>query len=577
MNSARQLEPVSVRDLLWLALALVTIVAAGYGMRDPWPADEPRFAGLARDMVVTGDWLFPRVGGDLYQDKPPLFFWLLALSYSLIGSVRYSFLLPSLLAAAGTLYLIYDLGRRLVDRRTGFIAALVTLSTLQFVVVMRGAQIDGVLCFLTTFSVYALLRHLLLGPAWGWYFLGGAAAGLGIITKGVGFLPILLLVPFALMSRGRWQGLAPIERGGVRWWLAPLGLLLGVSVWLLPMLLGVVARAAPEYAAYRDEILLQQTVTRYAKSWHHLRPWYYFLLEVIPTLWLPASAMLFWLVPRWRRAWQQRDARVWLPLAWVILVVTFFSISPGKRGVYLLPALPVFVIAAMPYLSELLVRRGVQRVLIGLGGLVWLVGLSLLLGYSFGHARIVELFAAAQIDSVWPVTVFVVLAGSALALAVWRMPVMSWTMVLASLALCWSYGLAPMLDSQRSSRGFIESMLTQVPAGHTLGLVAYKEQFLLYIDEPSINFGHRRWLEGPQEAYDAAAWLEAAPDRILLVPEGSLEPCFAAARTRILAGNSSEDDWYLVGAPANAQCVAQGDAGRAIRYVHPVDGAITRR
>ncbi|MCB1623037.1 MAG: glycosyltransferase family 39 protein [Pseudomonadales bacterium] len=144
-GTTRPLEPLAVRDLLLLAIGLLVIVAAGYGLRDPWPADEPRFAGLARDMVASGDWLFPRVGGDLYQDKPPLYFWLLALSYSVFGSVRYSFLLPSLLAASGTLFLLYDFGRRLVDRHTGLLAAFATLSTLQFVLVMRGAQIDGVL------------------------------------------------------------------------------------------------------------------------------------------------------------------------------------------------------------------------------------------------------------------------------------------------------------------------------------------------------------------------------------------------------------------------------------------------
>ena len=87
------------RDIAWILLALTLLIASGYGLRDPWPADEPRFASLARDMVLGGDWLFPRVGGDLYQDKPPFFFWLLALSYSVFGSVRASFLLPSLLAA----------------------------------------------------------------------------------------------------------------------------------------------------------------------------------------------------------------------------------------------------------------------------------------------------------------------------------------------------------------------------------------------------------------------------------------------------------------------------------------------
>jgi 4-amino-4-deoxy-L-arabinose transferase-like glycosyltransferase len=109
-------EPARAADVLWILGFVALLIAAGYGLRDPWPADEPRFAGLARDMVHTGRWLIPYVGGDLYQDKPPLYFWLLAASYALLGSVRASFLLPSLLAGTATLLLVYDLGRRLHGR-----------------------------------------------------------------------------------------------------------------------------------------------------------------------------------------------------------------------------------------------------------------------------------------------------------------------------------------------------------------------------------------------------------------------------------------------------------------------------
>ena len=113
----------------------------------------------------------------------------------IFGSVKASFLIPSFLAAGGILFLVYDFGRRTVGREAGLAAALITVCTLQFVTVTRGAQIDATLCFLTTLSLYSLLRHLLLGPAWGWYFIGGFAAGLGVFTKGVGFLPMLVLAP----------------------------------------------------------------------------------------------------------------------------------------------------------------------------------------------------------------------------------------------------------------------------------------------------------------------------------------------------------------------------------------------
>src|SRR5690349_16114033 len=50
--------PIRAMDLFWLALALLVIIGTGVGIRDPWPADEPRFALIARDMVATGEWLF---------------------------------------------------------------------------------------------------------------------------------------------------------------------------------------------------------------------------------------------------------------------------------------------------------------------------------------------------------------------------------------------------------------------------------------------------------------------------------------------------------------------------------------
>src|SRR5262245_9429250 len=94
----RSSSEAKLSDLLWLALALVLIIGTGIAVRAPWPADEPRFALIARDMVASGDWLFPRVGGDLYPDKPPLYFWLLSVGYWLTGSLRASFLIPSFLA-----------------------------------------------------------------------------------------------------------------------------------------------------------------------------------------------------------------------------------------------------------------------------------------------------------------------------------------------------------------------------------------------------------------------------------------------------------------------------------------------
>jgi 4-amino-4-deoxy-L-arabinose transferase-like glycosyltransferase len=169
---------------LFFGLALL-LLGTGLGLRDPWPADEPRFALVAKQMIESGRWLFPMRGDELYPDKPPLFMWMQAASYVVFGSWRIAFLLPSLLCALGTLWLTCDLGRRLWNRRVGLYAGYALLLALQFSLQAKRAQIDPAITFLVTLSVYGLLRHVLRGPDWPMFFLGFVAAGLGVITKGV--------------------------------------------------------------------------------------------------------------------------------------------------------------------------------------------------------------------------------------------------------------------------------------------------------------------------------------------------------------------------------------------------------
>ena len=97
------------RELFWFFAIALLVLGAGIGLREPWPADEPRFVLVAKQMWDSGDWLFPHRGHELYADKPPLFFWLLGAAYALVRDWTWAFLLPSLVAAMATLWLTYDL------------------------------------------------------------------------------------------------------------------------------------------------------------------------------------------------------------------------------------------------------------------------------------------------------------------------------------------------------------------------------------------------------------------------------------------------------------------------------------
>jgi 4-amino-4-deoxy-L-arabinose transferase-like glycosyltransferase len=553
-----------VLDLLWIAGLGLLFIGAGLGLRDPWPPDEPRFALVAQDMLRSGDWLIPRVGGDLYADKPPLFFWLIAAATSVTGSLRAGFLWPSLLAGLGTLLLTYDLLRRARGREAGLAAAFLLLLTFQFVWQARHAQIDATLCFLTTLSLYGLLRHLLLGPSRRWFLLGWAAAGLGVITKGVGFLPLLALVPFAVLVRRGWR--APAPRIGALGLAGAAAMLLAIGVWLVPMI--VATSAGGELLAYRQEILFHQTVTRYAEAWHHHKPFWYYVAEIIPLFWLPLVTLLPWLWPRWRAALAGRDTLLGVLLAWVVIVVLFFSFSSGKRGIYVLPALPAFAMAAGPWLPELLRARGPRLVgfvlacaltLVTAGAAAWLV---------IDTARVERIMADIGVGPV-PWLALAALGGVvSLSLFRTRDGWLAFAGVLGTAFLVTGLLVNPRIDAVRSGRAFVQRVEAASAGIRELGLIGSKEQYLLELRRPSVNFGHARWREREQEAADAAAWLAAAPNRGLVVDDRPLQSCFSRA-TVVDLGRASRLRWFLVTGQPDAACVAAGDPSRARWYAPP--------
>ena len=66
------------RDLLVLALLGALLFLPGLGRRDVWNPDEARYAEVAREMRLSGSWAVPRLNGEVYTQKPPLFFWAIA-------------------------------------------------------------------------------------------------------------------------------------------------------------------------------------------------------------------------------------------------------------------------------------------------------------------------------------------------------------------------------------------------------------------------------------------------------------------------------------------------------------------
>ncbi|MBV8156227.1 MAG: glycosyltransferase family 39 protein [Dyella sp.] len=555
MHATSQATSQERRQFWLLLLIALVVIGAGIGLRDPWPSDEPRFALAAKQMVESGDWLFPHRGSELYSDKPPMLFWLEAASYTVIGNWRIAFLLPSLLAALGCLLCVYDLGRRLWNRQVGLYAASALLITFQFVYQTKRAQIDPLVMFYITAANWGLLVHLLKGPNWRAFWFGCFCAGLGVITKGVGVLALLMLVPYLVASFGHWNGVARMGAGAWwRWALGLVALLAAMALWLVPMLLGAKAHANdPAYAAYVNDILFHQTAGRYGKSWDHHHPVTYYVPIVLFT-WLPLSLTYPGTLPRWWRALKAKDARILLPLGWIVLLLVFFSIPKGKRDVYIMPALPMLALVTAPYLGELLQKRWLRIAGLAFIGVMGAAMLGVGGAALVAHPKFASEFATARgfEDGGRALWWMAATLGAVLLLLVAvlreRRAV---TAVAAGMAAMWlvlGFWAYPILNDSSSAAGVMQEVRDRLPAGDQLGMVAWKEQNLLMLNRPAVDFGFTQpW----HDQYAAGVkWQAQDPaHRWLFVLDPVMGQCVDRSKA-VSLGHANRREWWMFKADA---------------------------
>jgi 4-amino-4-deoxy-L-arabinose transferase-like glycosyltransferase len=319
------------KRIIFVAAALLMLWGVwGY---DLWAPDEPYFGEGAREMVVDGQWAVPHVNGDVTTDKPPLFFWLIALFSLPIGKVvSLTARLPSVLASLGTVWLTIRLGRRQGGAAAGAPAGIVLMTTYLFWDKARTAQIDALLCFLILVALSAF-ESFRAGTADGRRagLLFWTAASLAVLAKG----PVGVLVPVGIAllvlafdrDLGAWKRFAP--------WTGPLVLIVIVASWMTFATIGGHGSYSV-WGAFEKHVL-----SRAIHGMHHKQPpWYY--LTVLPVQLLPWSALVPGaLLFAWRRRGDPNDRFL---LVHAIFVCVFFSIWKEKRDLYVLPAYPAFAL-----------------------------------------------------------------------------------------------------------------------------------------------------------------------------------------------------------------------------------------
>jgi 4-amino-4-deoxy-L-arabinose transferase-like glycosyltransferase len=299
------------------------------------PSDEGRYAQIAREMFVSGDWLTPRYNDVLYFFKPPLHYWATALAYHLFGVGEWQARLWSGLSALlATLALAWACARWF-GPRAGWLAALVLLACPTWVLAGHFNALDmGVSAMLTVvLAAFLLAEHPDTGSRArrGWMALSWAAMGLAVLSKGlIGVvLPGVALVTYTLLTRdiSPWRRLQPLVGVPV--------LLLVAAPWFV-----AVSQANPSFAQF---FFVHEHLERYTSQVHR-RPgqWWYFLPQV-------AAGFLPWLGLAWgmvrlagRAAGPARGALRpdTLCAAWALGIFVFFSFSGSKLPGYVVPIFP---------------------------------------------------------------------------------------------------------------------------------------------------------------------------------------------------------------------------------------------
>jgi 4-amino-4-deoxy-L-arabinose transferase-like glycosyltransferase len=326
-----------------LAALLAVIWLSILSARPLFNPDEGRYAEIPREMAGSGDWVIPHLNGLAYIEKPPLQYWATALSYQVLGPSEFAARFYTALTALGTLGLVALAARRLWNPQAGWRAAAVLAGMLMFVVLGQLLTLDMSLSFYLTLSLVAFLLAQRAPSPEAWMALAWAAAGCGVLTKGLvaAAIPAAVLILYSLYTRD----FSPWRRLRLRWGL-PLFLLITVPWhWLA-------ARRLPDFL---DFFFVHEHLARYLTSAaDREEPWWFFAAVFLAGSFPWTVSALRVLGGGWRRRVSptggefQPSVFLWI---WVIFIGVFFSFSDSKLMPYILPVMPALalLIAAQPH------------------------------------------------------------------------------------------------------------------------------------------------------------------------------------------------------------------------------------
>ncbi len=341
----------SVLFLLVLAYALTYLLPLG--VRPMMFPDETRYGEIPREMLQSGNWAVPHLIDLRYFEKPPMGYWLTAISISVFGENIFAVRLPSALASGLSAWFIW-----LLLIRTGggagvaLAAAAVFLTFIEVLIIGTTALLDspfsvfltgGMVLFYLAANAAQSTRQQVLGLA-----ASGVLFGMAFLTKGLlaFVLPGIALLPYCLIQKRYkllWQS----------WWI-----ILGAALTITPWAIIIHLREADFWHYFIWEEHIRRFMSDNAQ---HAEPMYFYL-ALLPVVMFPWSGFIPAAIAGLRLTNQQTDLLRYL-LLWFGMPLLFLSISRGKLPTYILPCMvPAAILLGMGLLNYL--KAGRQRLFV---------------------------------------------------------------------------------------------------------------------------------------------------------------------------------------------------------------------
>ncbi len=308
-----------------LFLGLLVFIACFYGMGSYAILDmnEGLYAEVAREMLVNNHWIIPHLNGVSYLEKPPMLYWLMALSFKFFGINAFGARFIPSTATALTALLFFQFGKKMESVRTGWLAAVILLSSIVFIIMGRTVFFDPLFMFFISASLISFYWMLLNA---GYVFLA-----LAVLTKGVVVLiliPAILIVYMSLTGATKEDYLALIDRKAI-------------TLFLIIVLPWHILASIVQPRFIWEYIINQQFLRFFnvaSPHDYHTGPLYFYIPRVIAYL-LPWSIFLvftFWPL-RLKKPFDSIKAFLW---SWFGVMFVFFSLSADKGDYYLLIGAP---------------------------------------------------------------------------------------------------------------------------------------------------------------------------------------------------------------------------------------------